>query len=95
MSPQCVCEVSAQNTQLIIFYIMFKLSLFGAQKKSTISMCIPLNANELLLPAQGGGASQALGARTISSDIPFKHLADTFIHSNLNCISRYTHVLYG
>jgi len=31
MSPEYVCEVSAQNTQQI-FYSMFKLSFFGAQK---------------------------------------------------------------
>jgi len=33
MSPECVCEVSAQNTQQTFFYSMFKLSFFGAQKK--------------------------------------------------------------
>jgi len=25
MSPECICEVSAQNTQQIIFYSMFVL----------------------------------------------------------------------
>jgi len=32
MSPECVCDVSAQNTQQIIFYSVFKLSFFRAQK---------------------------------------------------------------
>ena len=59
MSPECVCEVLVQNTQQIIFYSMFKLSFFWGSEKRAVLVCIPLNANELLLHAPGGGASRA------------------------------------
>ena len=32
---------------------MLKLSLFEDEQKQTVFVCVPLNANELLLPAQG------------------------------------------
>ncbi len=48
VSPECVCDVSAQNTSQIIYYIIFKmLTLSG----NLMQMYVPLNANELLLPA--------------------------------------------
>jgi len=40
MFPECVCEVSAQNTQKIIFYSMFKLSFLGLRETSGIK-CVP------------------------------------------------------
>ena len=52
MSPECVCEVLAQNTPQIFLYSMLKLSLFEDEQKRTIFVSVPLNANELLLPAQ-------------------------------------------
>ena len=52
MSPECVCEVLAQNTPQIFLYSMLKLSLFEGEQKRTVFVSVPLNANELLLPAQ-------------------------------------------
>jgi len=42
MSPECVCEVLAQNIPHILFYSMLKLA------KTCCFVCVPLNANELL-----------------------------------------------
>ena len=58
MSPECVCEVLAQNTPQIFLYSMLKLSLFEGEQKRTVFVCVPLNANELLLPAQGAELQQ-------------------------------------
>ena len=62
MSPECVCEVSAQNTPQIIYYSLSNLPLFGCEQKHAVFVCVPLNANELLLPApfpEEGGALMA------------------------------------
>ncbi len=50
MSPECVCEVLAQNTRQIIFYSLLKLPLFGYETKRSDIECVALNANELVLP---------------------------------------------
>jgi len=52
MSPECVCEVSTQNTPHIFLYSMLKLSLFEGEQKTHLFVSVPLNANELLLLAQ-------------------------------------------
>ena len=52
MSPECVFEVLAQNTQQIFLYSMLKLSLFEGEQKHTVFVPVPLNANELLLLTQ-------------------------------------------
>jgi len=59
VSPECVCEVSAQNPPQIIYYSLSNLPLFGSEQKHAVFVCVPLNANELLLPApfpEEGGA---------------------------------------
>ena len=58
MSPECVCEVLAQNTPQIYLYSMLKLSLFKGEQKRTVFVSVPLYANELLLPAQGAELQQ-------------------------------------
>jgi len=50
VAPECVCKISAQNTPQIIHYSLLKLFLFGCEQKQ-VFVCVPLNANELLLPA--------------------------------------------
>jgi len=52
MSPECVCEVLAQNTPQIFLYRMFNLSLFEGLAKTHCCVPGPLNAHELLLPPQ-------------------------------------------
>ena len=47
---QNVSEVSAQNTPQIIYYSLSNLPLFGCEQKHAVFVCVPLNANELLLP---------------------------------------------
>ncbi len=62
MSPESVCEVLAQNTPQIIFYSLLKLPLLGYEPKLTVSVFVPLNANELVLPdpfSEEGGALRA------------------------------------
>ncbi len=49
MSPECVCEVLAQNTQQIIFYCLLKSPLLGYEPKRSDIECVALNASELLL----------------------------------------------
>jgi len=46
MSPECVSEVLAQSTSEVIFFQHVKIVTFF------VCVCVPLNANELLLPAQ-------------------------------------------
>ena len=58
MSPECVCEVLAQNTPQIFLYSMLELSLFEGEQKTHRFVSVPLNANELLLPAQGAELQQ-------------------------------------
>jgi len=36
MSPECVCEVLAQNTPQIMFYSMLKLPLLVAEQKRAV-----------------------------------------------------------
>jgi len=57
MSLECLCEVSAQNTQQIIFTACLNCHFWGLRKTRCFSMC-PLNANKLL-SCTGGGASWA------------------------------------
>jgi len=54
MSPECVCEVLSQN----ILFSLLNWSLFEGKQKRTVFVSVPLNANELLLPAQGAGLTQ-------------------------------------
>ncbi len=63
VSPECVCEVSAQNTPQIIYYSLSNLPLFGCEQKQAVFVCVPLNANELLLPAHFPEEGGALTAR--------------------------------
>ncbi len=49
VSPECVCEVSVQNTPQIMHYIILKMPIFNVSRNS-FHACL-LNANELLLPA--------------------------------------------
>ncbi len=42
MSPECVCEVSAQNTPQIIYYIILKISYFEWKQKHAIHVRIGL-----------------------------------------------------
>jgi len=50
MSPECVCEVLAQNTQQINLYSLLKLPLLGYEPKPTDFEYVALNKNESLLP---------------------------------------------
>ncbi len=50
MSPDCVCEVLAQNTWQIILYSLLKVPLLGYDPKRAVLEYVALNANELLLP---------------------------------------------
>jgi len=63
MSPECVCEVAAQNTPQIIYYSLSNLPLFRCEQKHAIFVCVPLNANELLPPARLPEEGGALTAR--------------------------------
>jgi hypothetical protein len=66
MSPECVyvCEVLAQNTPQITCYSMLKLPLLGGeQKRAVFFVCVPLNANELLLPFKKWAELQELMLR--------------------------------
>ncbi len=50
--PECVCEVSAQKLKIspqILYH--FENDYFEWKQKHAIFMHVPLNANELLLPA--------------------------------------------
>ena len=68
MSPECVCEVLAQNTPQIFLYSMLKLSLFEGEQKRTVFVSVPLNANELLLPAQGAELQQLALTQTCTEN---------------------------
>ncbi len=50
MSPECICEVSAQNTPQINFYSLLKLPFLGYEPKRADFEYVALNANELLRP---------------------------------------------
>ncbi len=50
MSPECVCEVSAQNTPHIIYYIILKMPILSGSRNTQIVVPVSLNPNELLLP---------------------------------------------
>ncbi len=51
VSPDCVCEVSAQNTPQIIYDIILKNAYFERKQKRAVFVIVSLNANKLLLPA--------------------------------------------
>jgi len=63
--PECVCEVSAQNTPQIIYYTLSNLPLFGCEQKHAVFVCVPLNANDLLLPAPSSEEGGALIAHAL------------------------------
>ncbi len=48
--PECVCEVSAQNTPQIIYYIILKMPILSGSRNTLIFVPVSLNPNELLLP---------------------------------------------
>uniref|UniRef100_A0A673HH52 Chromodomain-helicase-DNA-binding protein 1-like n=1 Tax=Sinocyclocheilus rhinocerous TaxID=307959 RepID=A0A673HH52_9TELE len=50
VSPECVCEVSAQNTPQIVSY-HFENAYSEWKQKQAVFVRVSLNANELLLPA--------------------------------------------
>ncbi len=50
MSPECVCEVVAQNTRQIIFYSLLKSPLLWYDPNRSEFEFVALNENELLLP---------------------------------------------
>jgi len=58
MSPECVCEVLAQQTQQIFLNSMLKLSLFEGQQKHIIFVC-PFICKWAAAPGTEGGASTA------------------------------------
>jgi len=64
VSPECVYEVSAQNASQIIYCSLSNLPLFGYEQKHAIFVCVPLNENELLLPAPFPEEGRALTAYT-------------------------------
>ncbi len=49
ISPECVCEILAQNSQQIICYSLLKLTLLGYEPKRSVFEYVALNASELLL----------------------------------------------
>ncbi len=49
VSPAYVCEVSAQNTPQIIYYIILKMPILSGSRNILIYVSVSLNANELLL----------------------------------------------
>jgi len=51
VSPECICEVSAQNTPQLIYYNNLKMSFLGLFKNELFSVHTTLNANELHIPA--------------------------------------------
>ncbi len=55
VSPECVCEVSAQNTPHIMYYIILKMPILSGSRNMLFLCNVYLNTNELLLPAQQGG----------------------------------------
>ncbi len=40
MSPECVCEVLAQNTHRSFVYTLLKLQLLGYEPKCTVFVCV-------------------------------------------------------
>ncbi len=58
MSPECVCEVLAQNTQQIIFYSLLKLPLLGYEPKSAVFEYVALMQMSWC-SGEEGGASRA------------------------------------
>jgi len=58
MSSVCIYEGLAQNTPQIFLYIVLKLSFLEGEQKHTVFVCVPLNANELLLWGQGAELQQ-------------------------------------
>ncbi len=59
MSPERICKVLAQNTPQINLYSLLKLPLLGYEPKRADFDYVALNASELLLPGEEGGASRA------------------------------------
>ncbi len=51
MSPECVCEISAQNTPQIIYYKQLENVIFGVCLKKSFLEYMALNANELHISA--------------------------------------------
>ncbi len=47
VSPECVCEVSAQNTPQIIYYMILKMPIFWGSRNTLIFVPVSLNPNEL------------------------------------------------
>jgi len=60
VSPECVCEVSAQNTHRSFIIACQICPYLGV----SIFVCVPLNTNELLLPAPFPEEGGALTAHT-------------------------------
>lgn len=58
MSPECVCEVLAQNTLQIIFYSLLKLPLLGYEPKRAVFV-FPYKCKRAGAPGEEGGASKA------------------------------------
>ncbi len=50
MSPECVCEVLAQNTPHIIYHIILKKPILSGSRNALIFVPVSLNPNELLTP---------------------------------------------
>ena len=65
MSPECICEVSAQNTPQIIYYSLSNLPLFACEQKHDVLVRVHLNVNELLLPARFQKEGRALTAHAL------------------------------
>ncbi len=92
VSPECVCEISTQNTPQIINNIILKNAYFEWKQKNAVFMQASLNANELLLPAPFSRIELCLYFYTLpclcTEMFPFTcmHLADAFIQSDLQCI---------
>ncbi len=51
MSPECVCEVSAQNIPTDHLLYNFEKAYFECKQKRAVFVHVSLNSNELLLPA--------------------------------------------
>ncbi len=87
MSPECVCEVSAQNNSQIIYYIILKMPNFEWKQKQTVLVHVSLNANELL-PAPFSRIELCL----YSSFLRYS-AKKTSVWFCLSCITRWNHVL--
>ncbi len=81
MFPECICVVLAQNTRQIIFNSLLKLPLLGYEPKRADFVFVPLNANELVLPAPFQKRAELQGLKLRYTN---KHptISTRFYHTN-------------